>query len=342
MRRNRILFPEINRAALIEEEIPDELLPDQVLIRTAYSTVSPGTERANITGDPSVAGPAAPQVRFPRSVGYSSAGTVVRVGRDVTGVAPGDRVIGFWGYHTNYNLLPEKQVVKIEDEGTTLREAAALFISTFPMAAIRKTRLELGESCMVMGLGLLGQFAVRLARAAGAAPVVAVDPVAARRGDALAGGADYAFDPFEENFAQKVKEVTRGGVNAAVEVTGQGAGLDETLDCMAKFGRVALLGCTRDKNFTIDYYRKVHSPGITLIGAHTNARPVEESHPGWFTHRDDLRAALRLRAMGRLDVKSMLRETHRPEECAAVYDRLIHDREFPMTVQFDWTGEEAN
>ena len=338
MLRRKIIFPEINRATLVTEEIPDEPAPGQVLIRTAYTTVSPGTERANITGNPNTAGPRPPQVSFPRVCGYASAGHVVKIGEGVQSVRPGDQVIGFWSVHADYNLLPEKQVVKT-DGIVGLREASALFIATFPLAAIRKTRLEIGESCMVMGLGLLGQYAVRLARAAGAAPVIAVDPVFSRRADALRGGADHVLDPFEEGFAERVKELTGGGVNAAVEVTGLGAGLDETLDCMARFGRVALLGCTRDKEFTIDYYRKVHSPGITLIGAHTNARPETESHPGWFTHRDDIKALLRLCALGRLDITAMLGEVHLPSECEDVYDRLIHDKDFPMIVQFDWAKE---
>ncbi len=339
MLRRRIIFPAVNRAELVEETIPDEPAPDQVLVKTAYTTVSPGTERANITGNPNVAGPAAPSVAFPRGCGYSASGEVVRVGAAVKRVKPGDRVIPYWTSHADYNLVPESRVVRIPDERVGLREAAAVFISTFPMAALRKTRLEAGESCLVMGLGLLGQFAVRIARAAGAVPVIAADPVASRRADALAGGADCALDPFEEGFAQRVKALTEGGVNAAIEVTGQGAGLDETLDCMARFGRVALLGCTRDKEFTIDYYRKVHSPGITLIGAHTNARPTGESHPGWFTHDDDIKAILRLCAGGRLDIASMLGELHAPETCQAVYDRLIRDRDFPMLVQFDWSAE---
>lgn len=120
------------------------------------------------------------------------------------------------------------------------------------MAAIRKTRLEAGEACLIMGLGLLGQFAVRLARAAGAVPVVACDIVESRRRDALEGGADYAFDPYEEGFFEKVRDVTGGGAQTAVEVTGMGEGLNEVLDCMRPLGRVALLGCTRSSNFTID------------------------------------------------------------------------------------------
>lgn len=105
---------------------------------------------------------------------------------------------------------------------------------------------------------------------------------------------------------------------------------------MAKFGRVALLGCTRDKNFTIDYYRKVHFPGITLIGAHTLARPEIESYPGYFTHRDDIETVLKLLSYKRLSLKDMVKETHRPEDCTEVYTRLVNDKNFPVVVQFDW------
>lgn len=262
------------------------------------------------------------------------------VGDHVTSVKKGDRVIVFWGVHTDYNVVPESRVVKIEDERISFREAACLFISTFPLAAIRKTRLELGESCLVMGCGLLGQFAVRYARAAGAAPVIAADPVASRRTDALAGGADYALDPTSPDFAETVKRLTGGGVNVAIEVSGRGEGLNGALDCMARFGRVALLGCTRDKDFTVDYYRKVHYPGITLVGAHTLARPDVESSPGMFTHADDLRAAMRLISGGRLDVSAMLGPAFAPEDAPAVYDRLIRDKDFPMSVQFRWRNEE--
>ena len=335
MTRNRIIFPEAYKAAVVKEQVeaPGE---NDVIVRTQFSTISPGTERANFTGDPNVSGAAGPSVSFPRSCGYSSAGIVLEVGANVRTVKPGDRVICYWGVHADINRVPENRVVKIEYGNVDLREASALFIATFPMAAIRKTGLEVGESCMVMGLGLLGQFAVRIAKAAGAVPVIACDPIQSRREDALKGGADFVFDPMKPGFADEVKRLTGGGVNSAIEVTGFGAGLDETLDCMAKMGRVALLGCTRSSDFTIDYYRKVHFPGIELLGAHTLARPENESYPGHFTHCDDLRALIRLCAYNRIDVNSMLSELHSPAECQEVFDRLAYEKNFPICVQFDW------
>ena len=337
MKTKAVLFTKPFTAEYVEKEVAEEPGPKEVLVHTAVSTVSPGTERAVISDIPNTGGHKLHV--FPRQTGYSSAGVVVKVGSEVTSVAPGDRVLVFWGDHQEYQMKSEDRIVKIEDEKISFESAAMTFISTFPLAAVRKCRVEIGESVLVMGLGLLGQFAVRLLRAAGAAPVIAADPVASRREEALKGGADYAVDPFEEGFAEKVKMLSGGkGVAAAIEVTGVGAGLDETLDCMAKFGRVALLGCTRSSDFTIDYYRKVHCPGITLIGAHTNARPKADSYGGWWTDRDDIKAVLKLLSMGRLDFSSLSYDGNvfSPEECPAVYDRIVNDRSFPTLAQFDW------
>ena len=335
MKIKGIVFTQQRRAELLDVEAP-VLAPDSVMVKTLVSTVSPGTERANYIGDPNISIVKGASVVFPREVGYSSVGIVMAVGEAVKSVSVGDRVCVYWGLHRSVNVVSESRVVKIEDPSVSDSCAAMAFISTFPMAAIRKTRLEMGESAMVMGLGLLGMIAVKLLRLAGAMPIVAVDPNPGRRKMALREGADYVFDPFEEDFADKVKAVTGGGVNVAIEVTGVGAGFNEALDCMARFGRVALLGCTRNSDFTVDYYKKIHGPGITVIGAHTLARPESESSAGMFTHRDDISAVLRLISGGRLKLSDIVSETHSPSECGSVFERLAEGKDFPVGLQFDW------
>ncbi len=240
-----------------------------------------------------------------------------------------------WTTHRLHNVVSASRAVKIKSEKVSPSAASVAHIAAFPLAAIRKTRLEIGESAMVMGLGPLGILAIGLLRAAGATPVIAVDPVKERRQKALSFGADYAFDPYDPNFVSDIKALT-GGVKVAIEVTGVGEALNQALDCMARFGRVALLGCTRSSDFTVDYYRKVHGPGITLVGAHTMARPQNESHPGYFTTLDDMRVILDLITLGRLDIECLIDEVHSPEECGEVYDRLAFDKKFPQFVQFDW------
>ena len=323
-------------AQLLDEPIPTPGA-GEVRVKLAVSTISSGTERANLTGEVnvSIARNAPETAQFPRRSGYSSAGIIDAVGAGVTGLSVGDRVAMSWTTHSRYVCKSVNEVYRLHDD-TSFSEGALWHIATFPMAAIRKCRLEIGESAIVMGMGVLGMMAVMLLRAAGAAPVIAADPVPEKRELALRLGADYAFDPFAPDFEAQVRRVTGGGANVAIEVTGNGGALDGVLDVMARFGRVALLGCTRHSDFQIDYYKKVHGPGITLIGAHTLARPVTESSPGMWTTRDDVLAIQRLVRLGRLNFASLVEEIHSPEEAPEVYTRLANEKAFPV-VQFDWT-----
>lgn len=323
-------------AELIDVNLPP-VGDNDVLINTMVTCLSSGTERANLIGDENV-GPFSPPkpAVFPRTAGYSCSGIVEQVGKNVKDIKVGDRVCAYWSKHAKRLVMNQNNVIKIDSDDISFNEAAFSFITCFPMAAIRKCRTETGESAMVMGQGLLGLFAVKLLKASGAVPIIAVDPNPEKRKVAIKNGADYALDPFEDGFAKKVKEITGGGVKVCIEVTGNGPALDMALDCMAMFGRVALLGCTRHSDFSIDYYRKVHGPGITMIGAHTIARPDNESHPGWWTHRDDMKSFLKLLKYKRIEVKSMIEEIHTPEECGEVFARLAVEKSFPI-VQFDWS-----
>ena len=334
MNHKQIIFTKPNTAELLTTSRPP-LKPGNVLVATEVSTVSSGTERAILTGDVNISVlQKSTEAVFPRWSGYSSAGRVVEVGAQVTSLKPGDRVAVYWGCHGQLQSIPESQCLKLPDSVSS-EEAALFHVVTFPLAAIRKCRLELGEPALVMGQGLLGLLAVKLLRLAGAYPILAADPVPEKRRRALELGADYALDPFAPDFPQQVKSLTGGGAKVAIEVTGKGKALDSVLDCMVPLGRVALLGCTRDSNFTIDYYRKVHGPGITLVGAHTNARPSNDSSPGYWTQRDDFTCVLSLVAGGRLHLKDLIEETHSPEEAPEVYARLAAEAFFPV-IQFDW------
>ena len=350
-----ILFTAKNKAELVEEQKPSAA-HGEVVVKLVRSCISSGTERANVTGVPDGAtgifgDENDMRVTWPRRGGYSSSGVVESVGDGISSVKPGDRVAMSWSWHKEYMNLPESQVYRIPDN-VSFQDAAFAHISTFPSAAIRKCRLEFGESAIVMGQGVLGQLAVALLRAAGAAPVIAADPVAEKRKEALALGADYAFDPLAPDFAEQVKSVTESdrrthmgrksgaGAKVAIEVTGNGAALNTVLDAVAPFARVALLGCTRDSNFTINYYRKVHAQGVSLIGAHTMARPDAESSNGWWTTRDDAKAFLRLLSLGRISLGGFVAEVHSPAECGEVYSRLASGGAFPV-VQFDWTRIEG-
>lgn len=335
MNTKQIIFTKPNTAELLDVEClpPQE---NEVTVELAFSAISAGTEKANYTGlrnGPDISEDDAP--KFPRAVGYSAAGIVSAVGSEVDDLCVGDRVIAFWGLHKKNITLDRSRVMRIPDE-VSLEEASIAFISTFPLGAIRKTHLEIGESALVMGLGILGIFAVQQLKAGGAYPVIAADPIKERREMALRLGADFALDPMRDDFCDAVNHLSDGGVNVCIEGTGLGIGLIQALDCMKRMGRIALLGCTRSSKFEIDYYGKVHGRGVSLIGAHTCARPKLESSEGLWTDRDDLYAVLNLIKGKRLNFKDMIDEIHSPADAQEVYTRLVTEKSFPVGVLFDW------
>lgn len=328
----KILFIKPNTAELTDYEI-EAPKQDEVQVKLLRSTISTGTERANVIGEINVnSARVDSEAHFPRAAGYSSVGIVTE---DSGEFKKGQRVALCWSKHSEVINMPRNRVYELPDNISD--EAAALFtIATFPLAAVRKVDAQLGSSAIVMGLGILGIIAVDLLKLAGCCPVIAVDPNAKRRELALKRGADYAFDPYEDGFADKVKEVTGGGVNVAIEVTGIGKALDQVLDCMARFGKVALLGCTRHSDFTIDYYHKVHGPGVSLIGAHTHSRPKYDSNSHAWTEADDMKTLINLTKTGRLDLASLVERVVSPNEAYDVYYELATAKAFPVT-QFDWS-----
>ncbi len=339
MKAKQILFTAPRVVELVDVDLP-EPGEEEVTVRMEYTTISAGTERANLLGDPNVDARIKKEdtvAVFPRELGYSGSGVVVKVGARIDHVAVGDRVVCI-GYHKNYCNLHKSNVIKINRDCITMQEAAMTVIASFSAAGVRKTKLEMGEAAIVMGLGILGQFAIQFCRAAGAYPVIAADPIAERRAQALELGADFAVDPFAPDFEEQVKALTDGnGCNVAIEVTGKGQALDQVLDCMARQGRVSLLGCTRDSDFSIDYYRKIHYPGIVLVGAHTGVRPWYQSYPGYWCYTDEMQGIFKLIEGGRVNFQKMISETHSPNEAIEVYDRLLNDKNFPLAVQFDWS-----
>lgn len=332
MKGQKIVFTAPKTAELQEYTLP-ELRNNEVLVKTEYTVVSGGTERANLLALPNTL------QYFPISLGYCGMGNVVQVGGSVQSVQPGDRVLVYHGIHSNYNIRGIDEITKVEDDSVSSQDAAFVIIASMGLGGVRKLALEIGESAMVMGLGLLGMFAVQFCHLNGAFPVIAVDPNPERRALALQLGADYALDPSCPDFKGTVKRITGGrGVNGCVEVTGSAAALHQALDCAAWMGRIALLGCTRVSDSSVDYYSQVHKPGIQLIGAHNFIRPKVESYPHHWTHQDDCRAILQLIGAGRLKVSPVCSRVVDPTECGEIYKQLCEDPLFPIGTVFHWNG----
>lgn len=330
MINKQIFFTNVHKAELLENEV-GKVKENEVLAKMEYTVVSGGTEKACILGMSNTS------QKFPMSLGYCGVGYVEEIGSDVKKVAVGDRVLVYHGCHSKYNIRPESDITKVENDSVSSLDAAFVIIASMGLGGVRKLEIELGESAMVMGQGLLGIFATQFLRLSGANPVIAADLNPQRRELAIRLGADYAFDPSDKDFVQKVKEVTKGkGVNGCVEVTGIAQAMNQALECASWMGRISLLGCTRISDSKVDYYTQVHKPGIKLIGAHNFVRPKVESYPHHWTHQDDCTAIIDMIASKRIQVEPIVSRIESPVNAPQIYNELCDDKNFPMGTVFDW------
>ncbi|MFI1383934.1 zinc-binding dehydrogenase [Embleya sp. NPDC020886] len=107
-------------------------------------------------------------------------------------------------------------------------------------AVINTAAVRPGQSVAVFGLGGVGLSAVLGARAAGAYPIVAVDPVPAKRDLALRLGASHAYDPADAVGA--IRDLTDGGPDVAIEAVGSAAVVADCLAAVDRGGRVVSVG----------------------------------------------------------------------------------------------------
>src|SRR5437588_8485355 len=197
MKSRQVFLLEPFKVVVRETDLPSPA-PDQILVATEVSAVSAGTELAVYTGTHQwLKDPSLPDWKFPFPPGYSAAGTVVAVGPAVPGWRPGDRV-SFPGNHASAELLTighERGRLWKLPPGLDAEKAATACIARYGLGASVRAGITLGRSAAVLGLGIIGQFALRCLLAAGAHPVVGIDAVRMPREAAKAAGADHAIDP---------------------------------------------------------------------------------------------------------------------------------------------------
>ncbi|WP_448641483.1 zinc-binding dehydrogenase [Geodermatophilus sp. URMC 63] len=269
------------------------------------------------------------------TLGHEVAGVVAGIGEGVTGWTEGARVtlqageevdgwihtrgVDYDGGWAQYALATAGTLVPIPDD--LLFEQACIVpdaVST-PWASIVETAgVRAGEPVGVWGIGGLGAHAVQLLRLAGAAPIVAVDPVESARDRALAFGADLALDPAED-VATRVRELTGGpGLSHAFDFAGVPPVREQAVRCLERDGGLVLVGLT-DQPLTLRNGTQFSYFGQRLLG-HYGSAPQ---------HVEQL---VRLIRHGRLDLSRSISGTLPLAEAARGVEMLEHKEGNPIRL----------
>jgi D-arabinose 1-dehydrogenase-like Zn-dependent alcohol dehydrogenase len=231
---------------------------------------------------------------LPQTLGHEVAGVVEKTGKDVVSVKAGERVCLHYlktcgrchfcrrgreqfcvqgqmigkdcdGGFAEYIALPAANAVPLPEEISFETGAVLMCSAATSFHALRKARLQAGETVAVFGAGGLGASAVQLAYTMGAARVFAVDIDTEK----LKLAERYGAEPVNAAAGDPVSEIiaaTGGkGVDVALEVIGLPQTLQQAVRCLAIFGRAALAGIS-ERSFAIDSYPELLGKEAQVVG----------------------------------------------------------------------------
>ena len=233
------------------------------------------------------------QLQPPRVVGHEFSGEVQALGEGVRDLQVGDRVCAethipcgrcvqcltgdqhlchntrLFGIHRDgafapYTVLPRvcawKLPDSIPDDVGAIMEPMGVAIHGLLVEEVA------GRSVALFGAGPIGLLAAALARACGASPIFAVDPVSERRMLALKMGATQVFDPLSTDVAEAILEETRGvGVDIVIELSGNRDAYQTAFRVLRKAGRISLVGVA-DGPVTLDVNSALVFKGARCYG----------------------------------------------------------------------------
>ena len=208
-------------------------------------------------------------------------------------------------------VIDQRSAVKIPSDIPP--EIAALFgcaVLTGVGAVLNTAAVRLGESVAVYGLGGVGLSAVLGAVAAGAHPVIAVDPLAAKRALALELGATLAVDPAEAQDA--IIAATNGGADVVIETAGKAAVLAAAYQATRRGGRTVSVGLPNPAEM-------LSIPAVSLVG---EGKTLMGSYMGSSIPSRDVPRFIALWRSGRLPVDRLLTSVRPLSDINALLDEL--------------------
>jgi (R,R)-butanediol dehydrogenase/meso-butanediol dehydrogenase/diacetyl reductase len=296
---------------IVVEDIPTpEPGPNQVLVKIKYSALC-GSDvhrfQYGMANDGSV-------------LGHEYIGEVVQIGRDVTLLKEGDRVVsgggepptgtisalssgvrysartvglevtrigGFAEYIAMDEWRPLHIPESVSDELAVLAEPASIAVH-----AVRTSAFKIGDEAVVMGAGPIGLLVMQVLKAAGAAAVYVSEPASARAESARVLGADLVLNPMEEDVVERVLELSGGpGVAVAFDAAAARPTFQQGLEMIRREGQLLVVSMA---------WEDVDLRTVDWIGREVEMKAAYGSLP------IDWRTVLNLMERAQLSEKSMV------------------------------------
>ena len=361
-------------------EVPTPQMQEgQVLIRTSFSLISAGTEKTKIdTARKSLLGKAkfrpdlvkkvidkakreglwktwetvSQRLNTPISLGYSSAGIVLDVARDVEWLRRGDLVAcgGGFANHAEILSVPKNLVARVPN-GVGLDHAAFATMGAIAMQGVRQADVRLGEKVAVIGLGLIGLLVTQILKASGCQVIgIDLDPDKVVLGKKL--GCQEAVLADDESLEEKILVFTDGyRVDSTILTAGTRSNrpIEQAGEITRDKGRVVVLGAVGMDIPREPYYMKEINLRLSRsYGPGRYDKNYEEKGHDYpfayvrFTEQRNMQSFLELVGTGQIDLDPIITHRFPLEEAPQAYDLIYGDKnENYIGILLEYNREES-
>lgn len=281
MKRAALFFTAPCRVEVREEPLPDPG-PDQVMVQTLLSAISPGTETmiyrgqfpAEMAVDATISALAG-KFEYPFKYGYSAAGRVIACGAAVPRAWEGRLVFAF-NPHESHFLADVQSLLPLPPE---MSAETAVFLPNMETALnfVMDAAPLIGEKAAVFGQGIVGLLTTALLARFPLARLVSLDRYAARRQASLAMGASASLDPVLPDSLEQARLALAGEADLCLELSGQPAALDQAIALTGFAGRILIGSWYGQKRAALNLGDRFHRSRIRLISSQVSSLAPELS-----------------------------------------------------------------
>lgn len=229
--------------------------------------------------------------------------------REVLGVSPGTYRRN--GAFAEYIAIPQHILYKLPDN-VTFEQAAMVEAVAVALHSINLSGIRTGDSCVVVGAGMIGMFLIKLLKLSGASKIIAIDIDEKRLENAEKEGADQVFLSGDKKIDEKIKSSTRNrGADISFEAVGISYTVNIAIESVRKGGTVVLIGnITPSVDFPL---QKVVTRELKVVGS--------------CAIRGEYEAVLDLLETGKINVDGQISKVAPLSEGAYWFDKLYNKKD---------------
>lgn len=273
----------------------------------------------------------------PSALGYSCAGEVIKVGEGITNFKVGDLVAcgGANAVHSEVVSVPKNLCVKVPKD-LDLKFASLSTVASIALQGVRQADLRIGETCVIIGLGLIGQITVQLLNAAGV-KTIGIDLDQRQVELAKISKIDIALNRNDTGVEKTVSEFTNGYGADAVIITAGTSSLDPVElagEVCRKKGKVVIVGAVPTGFSRANYYKKElelrmsssYGPGRYDANYEEKGIDYPIGYVRWTENRN-MEAFVDLLHRGKLNIEPLITHIYDFEKAPEAYDLILSKKE---------------